>query len=215
MRRLPIALFLLTAGLALAQDPQSPERLKSVAERYARAGQPREAAAAYEEVLQVDTNARAVLAPLLVRLYIESKQPRPALAWAQQVMTNTPDPQAYLAGVYEAIGSRREAQRPAGTRTVPQQQRDPRRLAEAATGAPERTGRPAGRAPEVGGKIVPQRAQRLMPRQGTALGATRSTPRNGARTDHNRYYTRRVPVGGFPGRGCWRAELHEADGASV
>jgi tetratricopeptide (TPR) repeat protein len=110
MRRLPIALFLLTAGLALAQDPQSPERLKSVAERYARAGQPREAAAAYEEVLQVDTNARAVLAPLLVRLYIESKQPRPALAWAQQVMTNTPDPQAYLAGVYEAIGSRREAQ---------------------------------------------------------------------------------------------------------
>lgn len=109
MKRLPIVLLLLTATLALAQDLQTPERLKSVAERYARAGQPREAAAAYEQVLQVDTNARAVLAPLLVRLYIESKQPRPALAWARQVMSNTPDPQAYLAGVYEAIGSHREA----------------------------------------------------------------------------------------------------------
>ncbi len=109
MKRLSTGLLLLTAALALAQEPQTPERLKSVAERFARAGQPREAAAAYEQVLQVDTNARAVLAPLLVRLYIESKQPRPALAWAQQVMTNTPDPQAYLAGVYAAIGSHREA----------------------------------------------------------------------------------------------------------
>ncbi len=109
MKRLPTMLLIMTTGLALAQDLQTPERLKSVAERFARAGQPREAAAAYEQVLQADTNARAVLAPLLVRLYIESKQPRPALAWAQQVMTNTPDPQAYLAGVYEAIGSHREA----------------------------------------------------------------------------------------------------------
>lgn len=109
MKRLSTGLLLLTAALALAQDPQTPERLKSVAERFARAGQPREAAAAYEQVLQVDTNARAVLAPVLVRLYIESEQPRPALAWAQQVMTNTPDPQAYLAGVYAAIGSHREA----------------------------------------------------------------------------------------------------------
>jgi regulator of sirC expression with transglutaminase-like and TPR domain len=109
MKREPIAGLILIAGLVLAQDPQTPERLKSVAERYAQAGQPREAAAAYEQVVLVDTNARAVLAPLLVRLYIESRQPRPALEWARQVMTNTPDPQAYLAGVYAAIGSHREA----------------------------------------------------------------------------------------------------------
>lgn len=100
--------FLLPAMGAFAQTNDA-QRLKAVAESYARARQFDEAAATYEKLAEVEPGARGVIGPLLVQLYIQEHKPAPALRWAEQVMTNTPDPRAYLAGVYAQMGNVKEA----------------------------------------------------------------------------------------------------------
>lgn len=108
-RMIAVCLALWGAVAAPAQTGETPEKLKATAEYYVKQGQKREGAESYEQLIKVDPSTRLVVAPLLVKLYVETKQPRQALSWAQQVMTNMPDPKAYLAGVYESIGSRNEA----------------------------------------------------------------------------------------------------------
>lgn len=75
-----------------------------------RAGRMAEAAAAYEKLLASDDAHTAVLAPRLVRLYIQQNRPERALAWAHKVMTGRPDPEAYLAGVFAQLGQWKEAE---------------------------------------------------------------------------------------------------------
>ncbi len=84
-------------------------QLKAMAEHYEKSGSKTEAAGTYEQIIKADPTARAVLAPRLVDLYIDSKQLPKAMTWTREVMKTNPDPQAYLAGVYARIGMTKEA----------------------------------------------------------------------------------------------------------
>jgi tetratricopeptide (TPR) repeat protein len=84
----------------LDRGPKTPRRLKGLAEQYERDGQKAEAAEAYEQLIEMDATARAVLAPRLVALYAELREPKQSVAWAREVMKRNPYPQEYLAGVY-------------------------------------------------------------------------------------------------------------------
>jgi len=75
-----------------------------------RAGKPRDAAAAYEKLLQRDASYEALLSPRLVDLYIAQERPDAALAWAKRVSARSPDPQAYLAGVYARLRQWKESE---------------------------------------------------------------------------------------------------------
>lgn len=75
-----------------------------------RTGKAREAAAAYEQLLQRDASGEAIVAPRLVNLYIELNRPDAALAWAKRAAARTPEPQAYLAGVYARLHQWKESE---------------------------------------------------------------------------------------------------------
>lgn len=75
-----------------------------------RAGRKREAAAIYEEIVRTNAAARKVLAGRLVTIYSETGETNKALRWAQEVMRNNPDPQAYLAAVHAKLGQYKQAQ---------------------------------------------------------------------------------------------------------
>lgn len=75
-----------------------------------RAGRAVEAIAAYEALLRNDTRFEAVVAPRLVKLYSDRGQAADALAWAARVARRQPAPKAYLAGIYERLGQKQEAE---------------------------------------------------------------------------------------------------------
>lgn len=105
------AMVALGCSSAAAQEmpPETPRRLKGMAEQFERDGHKKEAAEVYERLVVKEPSSRGVIAPHLVKLYIETRQPKQALAWAREYMEDTPDPQAYLAGVYSQIGGYNEA----------------------------------------------------------------------------------------------------------
>lgn len=102
----------LVASFAWSADPSSltAEQWKREAEAYLRAGEKRHAAEAYESAVRLEPVARVQLAPVLARLYAEMKTSDKALGWAKVVMERSPDPQAYLAGVYQSLGQAAQAQ---------------------------------------------------------------------------------------------------------
>ena len=101
----------LSPVVSCAADNPSPsvDQLKALAEQQERHGQKRDAAQTYEQIIAIDPTTRAVLAPRLVELCLDTRQARPAMAWAKQVMTNTPSPNAYLANVYARLNMTTEA----------------------------------------------------------------------------------------------------------
>jgi tetratricopeptide (TPR) repeat protein len=89
---------------------RSPPNPQEVATAHERAGQKREAAALYEQMALTNTAARKVLSHRLVEIYVETGETNKALTWAQEVMRDNPDPQAYFAAVQNRLGQSREAQ---------------------------------------------------------------------------------------------------------
>lgn len=75
-----------------------------------KAGRADEAIRAYEELLRQNPSFMQVAAPRLVELYTASQKAPQALAWARKIAPGRPDPQAYLAGVYAALGQFKEAE---------------------------------------------------------------------------------------------------------
>ncbi len=80
-----------------------------MAEQFEKDGHKREAADVYERLILKDPSTRRIVAPQLVRLYIETRQPAKALDWARAVSADMPEPQAYMAGVYAQLGGYNEA----------------------------------------------------------------------------------------------------------
>ena len=101
--------FPATPARAEAAMPDDPVQLKALAQHYEREGMKREAAQAYERLLEKRPVARMAVAPRLVQLYVDTAQREKALAAARDYMDETPDPLAYLAGVYAQLGGYREA----------------------------------------------------------------------------------------------------------
>ncbi len=91
------------------RGPSERERLMATAEHHLRAGSYTAAAEVYETLRAADPAGAAVLDALLVDLYIKSAQPEKAMARARAQMARTPDPQAYLAGVYARLNRVPEA----------------------------------------------------------------------------------------------------------
>jgi tetratricopeptide (TPR) repeat protein len=89
---------------------ESTARLKELAAQYEKEALPKEAAEVYEAILGAEPTATRVITPKLVRLYVQSEQPGKAMDKAREFMNDTPDPQAYLAGVYTMVGGYREAE---------------------------------------------------------------------------------------------------------
>lgn len=85
------------------------ESWKREAEEHLQAGERRQAAEAYESAVRLDPSVRVQLAPVLVRLYAETETSDKALGWAKIAMARSPDPQAYLAGVYQSLGQPSQA----------------------------------------------------------------------------------------------------------
>lgn len=113
-RALVVAVVLLGVGagageLLPTERDASPERLKMLAENYERDGQPLEAAAAYERLVELEPANKTVLANRLVRIYAESGMEDEALRWAGVVVERNPEPQAYLAGVHMKLGNSEKA----------------------------------------------------------------------------------------------------------
>lgn len=75
-----------------------------------RAGRAVEAIAAYEALLRNDSRFESVVAPRLVKLYGDRGQAADALAWAARVARRQPAPKAYLAGIYQRLGQKQEAE---------------------------------------------------------------------------------------------------------
>lgn len=84
--------------------------LKDRAAAHERAGRKREAAAIYELMARTNATTRKVVSHRLVTLYAETGETNKALAWAQEVMRENPDPQAYLAAVHARLGQFKPAQ---------------------------------------------------------------------------------------------------------
>ena len=101
----------LTALIALSSDSstRTAEQWKRQAEAHLKAGEKRQAAESYEQVVRLEPSARVQMAPVLVRLYTEEKMADRALGWAKVAMRTSPDPQAYLAGVHQSLGQRVQA----------------------------------------------------------------------------------------------------------
>ena len=100
-------------GACRAEEPLCADDAADLMRRGAgleRAGKAREAAAAYEQLLQRDTSGEAIVAPRLVDLYIAQDRPDAALAWAKRVASRSPEPQAYLAGVYARLRQWKESE---------------------------------------------------------------------------------------------------------
>lgn len=102
-------LLLLTSGSSGDGMSAAPDQLMALAESQVRAGKPAEAAKTYEEFISLNPQHRPVVAGILVRLYAEAGNSGKAMEWARVVMETTPDPQAYLSGVYSLSGNHREA----------------------------------------------------------------------------------------------------------
>jgi len=96
--------------LAVDPGPKTPERLKAMAAQFEQDGSKADAAEVYEELIRMEPSSRGVLAPRLVQIYIELRKPNEALTWAREVKDATPDPAAYLAGVYTQLGGYNEAE---------------------------------------------------------------------------------------------------------
>ena len=111
MRTLCFAVSL-AASVAVSADSsaRTAEQWKREAEARLRAGEKRQAADAYENAVRLEPAARVQLAPVLARLYAETKTADKALGWAKIAMERSPDPQAYLAGVYQSLGQAAQAQ---------------------------------------------------------------------------------------------------------
>ena len=77
---------------------------RELAAAYEHAGRKHEAAVLYEEMARTNTVARKVVAGRLVTIYAETGETNKALAWAQEVMRENPDPQVYLAAVHAKLG---------------------------------------------------------------------------------------------------------------
>jgi len=92
-----------TGVMPSGPDAKTAVEWKREAETHLRAGEKSQAAEAYEQVLRLDPSSRVQLAPVLVRLYAGLKTSDKALGWAKVVMARSPDPQAYLAGVYLSL----------------------------------------------------------------------------------------------------------------
>jgi tetratricopeptide (TPR) repeat protein len=90
-----------TPTAAVRRPPPGPQQLALAHER---AGRKHEAAGLYEAIARTNAAARKVLSHRLVTLYVETGETNKALAWANEVMRDNPDPQAYLAGVYARLG---------------------------------------------------------------------------------------------------------------
>jgi len=106
-------LFLLTCPTPGEESPApklSPaDSLKSTAEYYLQHGQPEEAAAAYEQLIQADPASSNIITALLVDVYIQANQPDKAMEKATARMASMPDPRAYLAQVYAQMNMVTEA----------------------------------------------------------------------------------------------------------
>lgn len=83
--------------------------LKAAAQQLERAGNKRDAAATYEQIIARDPTSRGVLAPRLVELYLDTGRAAAAVACARQVAPATPAPNAYLAHVYTRLNMTTEA----------------------------------------------------------------------------------------------------------
>ena len=120
-----VGLAVLCSAPSFAQDAK-PDRLSVKAESAARAGRPLEAAAAYEELAAQDPSKRQAIAWMLVKLYAEGGKPEKALQWADEAKRVNPDPEAYMAGVYELLKRRDEARKILDAEIA--KEKDPRRL---------------------------------------------------------------------------------------
>lgn len=100
------------ASVAVSADSsaRTAEQWKLDAEARLRAGEKRQAAEAYEQAVRLEPSARVQLAPVLAGLYAETKTSDKALGWAKVAMERSPDPQAYLAGIYLKLGQPAQAQ---------------------------------------------------------------------------------------------------------
>jgi tetratricopeptide (TPR) repeat protein len=98
------------ADLPETEANASPQRLRQLAEGYQKAGQPLLAVEAYERLIAKEPKHRAVLAPVLVRLYASGGNKESALRWAQEAMKLSPEPQAFLAGVHTLLGDHDKAE---------------------------------------------------------------------------------------------------------
>jgi tetratricopeptide (TPR) repeat protein len=130
VRTAVVCLAALCSWPALAQnisaEPEQASDLAIKAESAARAGQPLKAAAAYEELAAQDASKLQVLAAMLVKLYAEGGEPDSALKWAGEASRVNPDPEAYMAGVYELLGRPAEARKILDAEIA--KEKDPRRL---------------------------------------------------------------------------------------
>jgi tetratricopeptide (TPR) repeat protein len=90
--------------VAVGQAAGPTGSLRRAAAQLDQAGATAEAAATYEEMARREPEQAAVVAPRLVSLYVALGRPDDALRWAQQHAGRTPDPTAYLAGVYTDLG---------------------------------------------------------------------------------------------------------------
>ena len=109
---LAIALVLLS-GRAAGSDPPA-EDVKALRRRAAgleKTGNYRKAAETYESIMTARPAYRRVLAPRVARLYARSGNVSKAVAWADEVMAHSPDPQAYLAGILALAGNTERATR--------------------------------------------------------------------------------------------------------
>jgi tetratricopeptide (TPR) repeat protein len=101
----------LLAGTGSAEPSEkTASEWRKTAEAHLRAGEKRQAAEAYEQLIRQAPSARIQLAPMLARLYAETKASDKALGWAKVAMERSPDPRAYLAGIHLALGQNVQAQ---------------------------------------------------------------------------------------------------------
>jgi predicted Zn-dependent protease len=103
-------LILLVCTVRVTAATTDLARLKFEAQASEQAGDKAGAVAAYQRILAADPTAERVLAERLIQLHIELRRPQEALALAQRVKDQKPDPSAYLADVLLRCGSHREAQ---------------------------------------------------------------------------------------------------------
>ena len=101
--------FAADPGGSTNAGPASVPELSRRAIAYEQQGERLKAAEAYERIIALDPPKQRVLANRLVKLYAEAGSTNQALEWARCVMTNSPDPQAYLAGVNAMVGRRADA----------------------------------------------------------------------------------------------------------
>lgn len=103
--------FAFVSGAAAAEPgTQTAEDWRKAAEVHLKAGDKLQAAEAYEQVVRMEPLARVQLAPVLARLYAETKTPDQALGWAKVAMERSPDPRAYLAGIHQTLGQKVQAE---------------------------------------------------------------------------------------------------------